>query len=446
MTTPSISFSGIASGLDTDSIITQLMAAERIPLDQLEAQKQGYVDKDEVWQTVSTRLSALRTALNAVSTRSDFSRFATAASSSEAVTATVTGAAEPTSLTFTVDRLAAAHVLALQTTFSGPDAKTGPGTFTVTVDGEDFVVNLSPEMTIAELAGEINSLGAGVSATVVATGTDEYRLMLTGVSEEAALGFTTTSSRNLLTNTDIVQQGQDARITIGSGADALEIVRPTNTFTDVVPGVSIELLSDPGTPVTVSVGRDADATVEAVTTLVNELNAVLEVLHTETAYNAELQSGGKLGGDSTARTVMSRLQTAVAGAVLEGADLAVASGFGLSITRQGSYTLDQDKLRDALAADFDGVSAFFEDALGAALDEALEYAEGADGAIARTRDRWKAQIEEANRRIAEFEDRLDRREAALVKEFAAMESLLAGLQSQSAWLTSQLGGLTGGTP
>ena len=151
-------------------------------------------------------------------------------------------------------------------------------------------------------------------------------------------------------------------------------------------------------------------------------------------------------GDSTARSLINSLQSAVSGAVAEGADIAVASGFGLSITRQGTFTLDAGELRDALAADFEGVSGFFEDALASRLDEALDYAEGADGSIARTRDRWKAQIEEANLRIAQFEDRLDRREAALIQQFAAMESLLAGLQSQSNWLTGQLGGLSGGTP
>ena len=441
MTTPSISFSGIASGLDTNSIIDQLMAAERIPLNQLEAQRQTYQDKDEIWQTVSTRLSALRTALDALSTRSDFSRFAKATSSHESVLAEITGSAEPSSITFTVDRLAQAETRVSRTTFTTPDDLTGTGVFRITVDGEDFETTMTGTTTITDLARAVNALDSGVTASVISTDEDRYKILFVGTGEEAALGFSTWSSRSRMRRSDQIQDGQTARIEIGS----LDVTRPSNTFAEVMPGVKIDLLADPEVPVTVTAGRDIDATVEAINLLVTELNAALSLLKTETAYDATSQTGGKLVGDSTARSLISSLQSAVSGAVVEGADVAVASNFGLSISRQGEYTIDTGKLRDALAADFEGVSAFFEDALATRLDDALDYAEGADGSIARTRDRWKAQIEEANLRIAQFEDRLDRREAALVQEFAAMESLLAGLQSQSNWLASQISGL-GSTP
>ena len=327
-----------------------------------------------------------------------------------------------------------------RTTFDGPDDLTGTGTFRITVDGEDYETTMTGTTTIAELARDINALDSGVTASVIATGDDSYKLLFVGTGEQAALGFSTWSSRSRMRRSDQIQDGQTARIEIGS----LDITRPSNTFAEVIPGVKVDLLADPEVPVTVTAGRDVDAAVEAIQLMVDELNATLELLQAETDYNAEAQTGGKLVGDSTARSLISSLQSAVSGAVVDGADIAVASGFGLSITRQGNFTLDANKLRDALAADFEGVSGFFEDALASRLDEALDHAEGADGSIARTRDRWKAQIEEANLRIAQFEDRLDRREAGLIKEFAAMESLLAGLQSQSNWLTGQLGGLSGG--
>lgn len=440
MTSPFISFGGIASGLDTDAIITQLMAAERVPLDQLEAQRQSYQDKDEIWQSVSTRLSALRSALDALSTRTDFSRFATATSSHESVLAEVVGSAEPSSITFDIDRLAAAETQVSRTTFSSADELTGSGTFRITVDGEDFNTTMTTTTTLTELARDINAMDSGVTASVISVDEGEYKLLMVGTGEEAALDFSVWSSRSRMRRTDQVQDGQTARIEIGN----LDITRPTNTFTEVIPGVKIDLLADPAAPVTVSVGRDIDSAVEAIQLLVDELNATLNLLQTETAYDTTSQTGGKLVGDTTARSLITSLQSAISGAVVEDADIAVAGGFGLSITRQGDFTLDAGKLRDALGADFEGVSAFFEDALASRLDEALDYAEGADGSIARTRDRWKAQIEEANLRIAQFEDRLDRKEASLIKEFAAMESLLAGLQSQSAWLSSQLGG--GATP
>jgi len=75
---------------------------------------------------------------------------------------------------------------------------------------------------------------------------------------------------------------------------------------------------------------------------------------------------------------------------------------------------------------------------------AVDAAEGIDGSIARARDRWQNQIDFMDDRIADFEDRLDRKEAALIRQFSALEVSLQSLSSQSAWLASQVAGFNGG--
>jgi flagellar hook-associated protein 2 len=440
MTLPTLQIGGLMSGLDTNSIIDGLLDVERIPVQQLQSRRSAYQAKDTAWQTINTRYSAIRSALEGLESAGDFDVFAAATSSNEsAVTVAAGGTAQPGTVSFTVDRLAANHQVVSTTSFTGGSDLVAAGDFTITIDGTDHTVTADGAGTLADLAAEINALEIGVAASVISVDGTDHRLMLSADTTGNDAAFTTSSTIASLASTSVVQEGVDAELTLGSGAGALTISRPSNSIADLVAGVTIDLHATTSSSVTVAVDRDVDAAVEQITELVDALNEAMSSMQGYTAYSAETESGGVLVGDGTVRNLMIDLRSAVSSAVnASSSEYATAGTIGISLTRDGDFTLDADSLRSALESDFDAVAGFF-DVAGAALDAALDEAEGATGKIARARDLWQSQIDAIDDRIEVLEDRIERREAALIRQFAGLESAMATLTSQAAWLSAQLG-------
>lgn len=369
MTLPLFNVGGLVSGLDTNAMVDSLMQVERIPIMRLEQRRAGYQAKDQAWQDVATRLSALRAAVDPLS--GGFAGFVTAASSHETVaTVAVTGEPAPGALTFTIDQLAARHQAA-GGTYASPDAAVGAGDLTISIGGVNHVVATDGGTTLAELAQRIGDLDAGVHAAVVALDATNHTLLITADDSGAASSFTASGTQAGLGSFGVVQQGTDAALTVGSGPGALTISRSSNTVTDLVAGATIELRETSTSPVTVSVARDPDAAVAAVQGFVDELNAALGTIGDLTRYDPEAQVGGPLTGDATARTLALDLRHALSGTVLGGA-YPYAGSVGISIDRTGTFTFDEAKLRDALADDWDAVADLFTSGASAA-DPRLDY-------------------------------------------------------------------------
>jgi flagellar hook-associated protein 2 len=357
MAVPLFNIGGLASGLDTTTIIAQLMDLERFPIRQLESRKAGFEQKDIAWQGLTTRFSAIRTSLNKLDSTGDVDKFAKVATSDEtAVAVTVSGAAAPGTVSFTVDQLAANEQVASNTTFTDPTDLVGAGDFTISVGGVDSTVTADATTTVANLASMINGLDAGVSASVIKVTDGAYKLLLSADDTGAASAFTTSTAIGSLGTMDTLQTGQDALVTFGSGAGALQLARSSNTVTDLLDGVSIELKSTTTSAISVSTSRDVDAAKEAITTLMTDVNAVLTEIADLTRYSPESETAGALVGDSTARGLALTLRSAISGSVNSASvDYPIASSVGISLNREGIFTIDDTKLSDALADDFDAV-------------------------------------------------------------------------------------------
>lgn len=381
MAVPLFNIGGLASGLDTNSIISSVLDVERIPIQQLEARKADHQVEDNAWQAIKTRYSAIRTALNTLDSQTDFDKFATATSSnSAAVSATSTGAATPGSVTFTVDQLATNHQVASTTNFSGAEALVGTGDFTVTVGGADHTVTTTADTTLGQLAASINGLGAGVSASVISIDGTNHKLVLSSDETGAANNFATSGTVASLGTTDIIQQGVDAELTIGSGASALTLSRSTNTVTDLLAGVSIELSETTTSSVTVSTQRDTDAAVTAIQELMKEINSTLTTVADATRYSPESDTSGPLAGNATARSLALDLRSAISGAVDTSSSYPVASSVGISLNRQGTFDIDESKLRTALQDDFDAVVGLLVEG-GTAADSRVGFAAAGDSTV-----------------------------------------------------------------
>ncbi len=379
MASPLFNLTGLSSGLDTNSIIEGLMSVERNPLVLLNQRRAAAQQRVDAWSQMTTRVSALRTAVDELKTSADFDDLVTTRSSNpDVVEATSTGAATPGSVTFTVDQLAAHHQLVGASSFASEAATVGAGTLSITVAGVETRIDTTAGTTVANLAAQINARGSGVTAQVVRTDASAVRLVLSAGESGADRAFTATGTQSTLAGFDVAQQGSDARVTVGSGAGALAVTRPTNQINDFLSGVEIKLGATTSTPVTIGIERDVDGAVSTVKGFVDEVNNVMRSIKELSAYDPEAKRGGPLLGDSTLRSLQSQLVGEVTGLIPAlGTGYNHASALGIGYTTEGVFELDETRLRSALDADFGSVGRFFARS-GQAADARLGYGFASD--------------------------------------------------------------------
>jgi flagellar hook-associated protein 2 len=370
VTAPKFTFAGISSGLDTDAMVTAIMNAERIPQSRLKVKKAEIDVKQAAWANITAKLAEIRTAADALKSRTAFDGFVTATSSDEdAVKVTATSGAVAQATTFTVSSLAAAHQVSAGTYSSGTSL-VGAGTFTITRAGSAHDYTTTASTTLDQLAAQINGdTTAGVSASVIKVADGDTRLVLSARESGAANVFTATGTQTGLGASTINRPGTDAVLTMGT----LEIRRSSNRITDLVKGVTIDLKKVSADPVTITTDRDADKATAAVKKLVDATNAAITQLKELTKYDPESKTAGQLQNDSSARSLSAKLIRGMSDLVagLTG-DTTSATSVGVSIQRDGTYKLDEAKFKKALAADFDGVAALFARA-GSATDPRVSF-------------------------------------------------------------------------
>lgn len=465
-----MSIGGMASGLDTENIIRQLLQLERAPIVGFQRRQAELRHVDDAWGSVTTKLSSLRAAVDDLRKPGSFDNFVKVGSSDDTIVgATVTGTPEAGSLSFSVEQRAQAHQVALNggtdangdpiAPLTSPDDLVGDGSFTFTQAGTTHEV-VTDGKTLRQVADEIESLAPGVSTQLVKDSNGNYQLIAAARSSglSNAIEFDFTTAPPSLANVDELQAALNAQLKMG---DSLTVQRESNTIDDLIDGVRLDLkTAAPGTTVTITTEPDKDKAVEGVRSLVDAANGLLETLDKLTAYDVESNKAGALQGDHTARTLVADLRRQLSDIVagLTG-DYTSAGTVGISMTREGQFELDESKLRTALDTDPAAVAALFSETdgskgiAGTLHSGVLLWAEGdssssdeyvARGAIGRARDSATTSIRRFDDRIAEFEDRVKSREVTLRKQFTAMETALARLQSEGAWLSSQLAGLSGG--
>jgi flagellar hook-associated protein 2 len=444
-----ITVGGLATGLDTNDIIDKLVAIERRPLTLLERQVSDTKATKRSIGSVGTALSALRAAAAKLdSVDGVLTRTATSSDDSVLRVAAGSGAARGTTI-LNVAQLARG---AVATATVGVSASTstiaaGAGSFQFQVgSGAVQSVAVDGTTTLQQLAEKINDLKAGVTATAINLGTSaspDYRLQIaskaTGSDQTIAIVRDDTSLALQST-----QAGLNAEFTVGGFSDTFS--RSTNSFSDVLPGVTISL-RDQGSA-TITVDDDPDAILGQVKGLVNAFNAVVNFVNDESSVEQEKQGDdvavGSLATDTSVQRLISRIHDvfsrSLTGATTKYVNL---SSLGLATQKDGTIALDEAKFRAALADDATAVAEIFAGngtAAGVANDltDLVDGATGVGGVLPARTSALDDQLSALQDQIDIVQHRVDSFEKDLRLQFAALESLVSGLQSQSAFLTQSL--------
>lgn len=354
MTTPLSSFSGVISGFNYRDLVDAIIAQARVPATRWENEQSANTARVTALGTYRSLLTQVQTASKALRTGTAFDAMSITSTISSGTRAVATATADSTasagSYRVAVTQLARAEKLAGS---GGTDAVTALGTSgDFTVNGQSVTVTATD--TLNTLRDKINTLNSGttptnVSATVLTVGPGDARLVLTS-TQSGASGITLADTSGTTLQTLGFLDGMGAKQTAAilvSGADALftiddiALTRTSNVVTDAIAGVTLTLTGDDvGAVTTFNVERYADAARSSMQQFVdayNELVAFLKAQGTASGTGAP----PALYGQSLIRTARSQLPSllleAVGGAA---ADLATVSAAGLSLTRDGTLTLD----------------------------------------------------------------------------------------------------------
>lgn len=456
-----IGIDGLISGLDTTTLIKQLMEVEAAPQTLLK-QKQSQTSKlVTALQALNTKVASLAQSATKVATGSSWEAL-TASSSASSVSATAGVGARPTEITFTVDRLATSQV-SLTGVLTDPAAlDDGSGALTLVRTDADGTVHrtqiaLGAEQSAADLARAITASDAGVAAVAVAVD-GGYRLQLTAKHSGAAGAFTlhqgTAEAVEAGTATELdlvaVRSAQDAQVTLWPGTQAQQsFTSTTNTFTTVLTGVSFSVTQAEATPVTLTLSRDDAALGKLASDLVGQVNLVLSEIAGQTASSTTTDADGRTvvtGGVLSAATGIRELQSAVAqaasyGVTYQGKTVSPSS-VGIVIGKDGTFTYDAEAFEAALAADPAKVQAVVSAVAQRVADVAKATSDPYEGTLTRSITAQKDQVSDLGEQIEAWDRRLALRREGLQATYAALEVALSQLQSQSSWLASQLSSLS----
>ena len=341
-----VTISGAVSGLDTSSIINQLVSVQANQQTLLKNQQATQQNAADALGKLSTALGTVGSLATTLAKTSTWTGTAVTSSSSS-VTATATGTTTG-ALSFDVTSLAAAHALVSHAAAASTSTVVASGPLTLTgSDGTATPINVGTG-TLSDVIAAINAAGKGVVANAVQTSPGQYRLQVSATSTGQSSAFTLDGLDDPA-GMDVLTQGGDAEITVGSDpTTSYQVSSKTNTFSGILPGVSFTV-SKLESDVTLSAGVDGTAVANQVGKLVDAVNAVLSQIRTATAYDTSSKSGGALVGDSTARALQQRLLALVAG----------SNAAGVSVTRDGTVAFDSAAFAAAFKADPAKVKAAF---------------------------------------------------------------------------------------
>ncbi|MCE5314863.1 MAG: flagellar filament capping protein FliD [Armatimonadota bacterium] len=367
----SMSISGLVSGLDTDSIIEKIMEYYTANQEMLEADQTECETELAVWQSINTSVLAVQTAADSIKDAEDFQTNTCTSSDEDILTATADTDATPGTYFITVNQLAQAHQVASNTTYTSKNDEVGTGTVSFTFANDssmNFSVTIdSNNNTLAGLARAINNADSGIDASIVNTGTTDtptYQLVLTSSETGSSTQFTVAStlsggSEPALSN--ITQTGQDAKLTYGSGDNAISVTKESNTIDDLIDGVTINL-EDTNTEKTikVTVARDTSTITSSIENFVEAYNNLMEAVDEEFKYDESTEKTGTLFGNYKLQSLQEQIRSAVS-SIVSGLDSDYASLASIGVTHDtdGYLKIDDDTLSKALSGNLDDVRKLF---------------------------------------------------------------------------------------
>lgn len=422
---------GLISGLDTTTIITQLMATESQGKTALQKKVTDQQSVNTAFQSLNTMVANIQNAATDLTKNSTW-QAAKATSSFDGVTATASAGTMAGEYAITVQHLATAHIRSAVVADTG-DITNGSGIKITSHDGtvHDITVN---DTSAKGVASAINAANVGVRASLLTT--DEGTLLQLTATKTGEANQFEISGLTAAVNEDA--NGTDAEVAIAGG----HIVKSANnTFTTAIPGVTFTATKEGSA--TVKVTSDATGLANKVSAMVGLVNSLLTTVKSKTAQpdpnatsDTSATTTGPLAGNFLAQSLGTKMLDTVSSGVVGVGSLA---SIGIQTTRSGGITFDQAKFLDAYQNDPDKVKTAIATGFAATLNRVSTQAKTDITAVIQN---GTENIRSLNTQISNWTDRLKLRQETLQTQFTNLEVALGKLKDQSEWLAGQLSSLS----
>jgi flagellar hook-associated protein 2 len=444
-----ITFSGLATGLDSASLIDQLVQIERQPITSLEKRQATLQKNVTLLQELNSKLSAVKSAATKLSTATSF--FVKKVTNADETSLGVSAGsnADVGTHLIAINALARASTLASASFNDTTTTTVGTGTLDISVGATTKSITIdSSNNTLQGIRDAINDSDIDVTASIIPENdgpNPTYRLAVVGKNTGTVNTITidtsglTRGASDVALNFTTTQAAQDASLTI----DGIAISRSNNTISDAISGVTLDAKATSTSAIQVTVNDDTEAIKTQVNDFIQAYNDVQSFISTQTKYDSTTKTAGPLTGDSALRSLQRSLASVIATTVT--GTPSILAEVGVSTQKDGTLSVDETKFSNALQTNLEGVSNLFLSASNGVATTAIDYITQAtrsgDGLISGRISSIQDTISEIGKQIDRKTDDLDRYRDSLVLRFTSLETLVSQLQGQGQFLAQHLSSL-----
>lgn len=455
----SVTFSGLASGIDSSALIESLIAQQRkARVTPLENKISKYQDTKDSLTELKSLLNNLKDAADKFKTLEGGVLSKTTSSTDESVLSTSTSnLADLGNYDVTVKELAKSGSFSFSKKFSSAtdlfanDVSASGDVMNITVGGETTQLLVGNTTTVEDLVNSFNAQSTKGQASLINVGTasePSYAFMITskesGLSEgkiEISVGEEILAADSKLDpSLGNLSQAKNSKLSIAGLADNIE--RNSNTISDLIPGVSFKL-NGIGT-VNIATTVDSDNTSSAVKDFVDAFNNVVSYIKENDLVSSEKEGEdtkiiyGSLSSTSLDENILSTIKNALTNSRTSGGSVNILSEVGITTNRDGTISFDADKFEEALSKDSNSVNKIFTnlgEELGGVTGKIYQFT-GFNALIDQGINNLTTQINDTNNKIGNLESYLSRYEQSLTIKYANLEALMGKLNSQQNSLSS----------
>ncbi len=451
-------FFGAASGLDTGSIINALLEQQRqARIDPLDQKILSLSDTKSALGGLSEKLSALKDAAANFRTVSGGAVAKQVSVSDETVlSATASNAAYNTSATINVIQTASNGTLSFNNSLSSTSSAINSGASASTVDftigsgstAESFSIAVDGTTTAQQFVDAFNASSDQAVASTVNVGSassPQYKIVISSTNEGTSKGQLSATDNAGLFSGQTLDQATDAQFTI-SGISGT-ITRSTNSISDVISGVTLNLAKTGSSTITVS--SDSETTAAGVEELVDAYNDLVNYIKEKDAVTFTVDKGnqvavfGALAKSSLDESSLSAIKSAFSASSITGSNVATLADLGITTQKDGTLKFNKDTFTSALSSDPSAVSTITSNLgeqlakTGGTIDQFTQF----NGLIDIAEKATTSEIDSINSKIINIEKNLAKQEESLIGQFSRLESQISKMQAQGSYLESILSSL-----
>ena len=461
----SISSLGIGSGLDLNGLLDKLSAAEQQRLTPYTTQQTSYNAKLTAYGTLKSSLEKFDNLSKDLAKPEFFNN--TTASTHDQFNVTTTAKSVPGNYSVEVLHLAQPQTLTTTADIKDQAEKLGTSgasdrSISITAGNPPKEVNIplgDDQTSLLEMRDAINGAKAGVNATIMRVGDNEYQLAISSsttgekntvkvqVNNDDQLGailnYDSASTSNAMKET---VKGQDAQVTI----NGTTIKRSTNSIADALQGVTLDLktITKPGEPQNLVVTADKSGTSDKVKAWVDSYNSLLDTFNSLTKYTpvksgeAQNNKNGALLGDNTLRGIQSSIKSALS-AAQDNPELKGLGNLGITTnTKTGKLELDSEKLKKAIDEKPDQVANFFagdgkESGMATEIHNEIQNYIKAGGVIENSTKSINTNLDRLNTQITRVTESIQSSIERYKQQFVQLDTMMSKLNGTSNYLTQQ---------